>query len=284
MRGLKDSTSAATTRPSSRGRWHLDESHMVVVIRGLAVLSLACRGQSRAKSWPSFLGSSWPAGTARASCPACGSAEVLRKLLKKQGFAPATIAQRASINPSAPTARRSVCLPSRLSVSKACERANRAENSHQPVRRRERKFCSRFKSPASAQRFLGRPCQAMVVTTPLQRPTPSGLPPNRALRPIPRRRDETDRTASDDRCIISGVDAAHKLGYTVVNVTTPLRPPPIATLLSTPAHQPHLRIAGVSDPLSVAKAHESSGWNPTYGTHTIAYPGSSARGSPQARL
>jgi len=30
---------------------------------------------------------------------------------------------------------------------------NRAENSHQPVRRRERKM-QRFKSPGSAQRFL----------------------------------------------------------------------------------------------------------------------------------
>ena len=32
-------------------------------------------------------------------------------------------------------------------------RNNRAENSHQPVRRRERKL-QRFKSPGSAQRFL----------------------------------------------------------------------------------------------------------------------------------
>ena len=34
---------------------------------------------------------------------------------------------------------------------------NRAENSHQPVRRRERKM-QRFKSPGSAQRFLSAHC------------------------------------------------------------------------------------------------------------------------------
>ena len=41
----------------------------------------------------------------------------------------------------------------RLDMSKACARSNRAENSHLPVRRRERKM-QRFKSPGSAQRFL----------------------------------------------------------------------------------------------------------------------------------
>jgi putative transposase len=35
----------------------------------------------------------------------------------------------------------------------ALTRPNRAENSHQPTRRRERKM-QRFKSPGSAQRFL----------------------------------------------------------------------------------------------------------------------------------
>ena len=62
----------------------------------------------------------------------------------------------------------------------------------------------RFKSPASAQRFLA--VHATVYNL-FNRPTPSGLPPNTP--PIPRRRDETV-AASDDRCIISGV-GAHKL-------------------------------------------------------------------------
>jgi putative transposase len=38
-------------------------------------------------------------------------------------------------------------------MSRACDKTNRVENSHQVVRRRERKM-QRFKSAASAQRFL----------------------------------------------------------------------------------------------------------------------------------
>jgi transposase-like protein len=39
---------------------------------------------------------------------------------------------------------------------------NRAENSHQPVRRRERKM-QHFKSPASAQRFLSMHAAGIVT-------------------------------------------------------------------------------------------------------------------------
>jgi putative transposase len=74
---------------------------------------------------------------------------LLRKLLKRQGFVPRTI------------------VTDRLRSYGAALRAfgfaghheqglranNRAENSHQPIRRRERKM-QRFKSPKSAQRFL----------------------------------------------------------------------------------------------------------------------------------
>ena len=42
---------------------------------------------------------------------------------------------------------------SRAATIKALRKNNRAENSHQPVRRREHKQ-QRFKSPGSAQRFL----------------------------------------------------------------------------------------------------------------------------------
>ena len=51
---------------------------------------------------------------------------------------------------------------------------NRAEISHQPTRRRERQRRG-FRSPSSAQQFLGDPqCRLQ----PVQPPTPSHLPPN----------------------------------------------------------------------------------------------------------
>lgn len=72
-----------------------------------------------------------------------------RKLLKKQGFAPKRIT--ADKPKSYAAAIRKERLPA---VHDQGLRANnRAENSHQPVRRRERKQ-QRFKSPGSAQRFL----------------------------------------------------------------------------------------------------------------------------------
>lgn len=73
----------------------------------------------------------------------------LRKLLKKQGFAPKriTTAKLKSHPVAIRKERLSAIHDQRL-------RANsRAENSHQPVRRRERQQ-QRFKSPGSAQRFL----------------------------------------------------------------------------------------------------------------------------------
>jgi transposase-like protein len=74
---------------------------------------------------------------------------LLRKLLKKQGFAPKRITTDKL--PSYGTAIQQEHLSA---VHDPGLRANnRAENSHQPVRRRERKM-QRFKSPGSAQRFL----------------------------------------------------------------------------------------------------------------------------------
>jgi putative transposase len=75
--------------------------------------------------------------------------KLMRKLLKKQGFAPDVLvtdklcsygAARAALGLTAHHVR-------------GLRKNNRAENSHQPVRRRERKM-QRFKSPGSAQRFL----------------------------------------------------------------------------------------------------------------------------------
>jgi len=76
-------------------------------------------------------------------------ARSLRKLLKKQGFAPKRITTDKL--KSYPVAIHE----QRLSAvhDQGLRANNRAENSHQPVRRRERKQ-QRFKSAGSAQRFL----------------------------------------------------------------------------------------------------------------------------------
>src|SRR4051794_11796478 len=74
---------------------------------------------------------------------------LMRKLLKKQGFAP-TVWVTDKLR-SYGAARRELGLSARH--EQGLRRNNRAENSHQPVRRRERKMQG-FKSPGSAQRFL----------------------------------------------------------------------------------------------------------------------------------
>ena len=174
-------------RPRPTERWHLDE--MVVVIRGRQFY--LWRAVDSEGEVLDFLVQS--RRNARAAI------RLMRKLLKKQGFAPATIVTDKLR--SYGTAIRLLALSAQH--EQGLRKNNRAENSHQPVRRRERKM-----QPVQIARVRAavprRPCDR---PQPLQRPTPSGLPPNTP--PIPRRRDETV-AASDDRCIISGV-GAHKL-------------------------------------------------------------------------
>ena len=74
---------------------------------------------------------------------------LLRKLLRKQGFAPDELVTDKLGSYGA--ARRELGLNARH--EQGLRKNNRAENSHQPVRRRERKQ-QRFKSAGSAQRFL----------------------------------------------------------------------------------------------------------------------------------
>jgi putative transposase len=73
----------------------------------------------------------------------------MRKLLKKQGYAPDELVtdKLGSYGAAQRRLRLSCCHEQGL------RKNNRAENSHQVVRRRERKQ-QRFKSPGSAQRFL----------------------------------------------------------------------------------------------------------------------------------
>ena len=73
----------------------------------------------------------------------------MRKLLKKQGFAPKVLVTDKLRSYAA--ARRELGLSARH--EQGMRRNNRAENSHQVIRRREHKM-QRFKSPMSAQRFL----------------------------------------------------------------------------------------------------------------------------------
>jgi transposase-like protein len=75
--------------------------------------------------------------------------KLMRKLLKKQGFAPSMLV--TDKQPSYGAARRELSLSARY--EQGLRENNRAENSHQLVRRRERKLQG-FKSVGPAKRFL----------------------------------------------------------------------------------------------------------------------------------
>src|SRR5215204_2879409 len=124
-------------RPRPTGKWHLDE--MVITIQGKRmylwravdsegeVLDLLVQARRDTKA----------------------ALRLLRKLLKKQGYAPEVLVTDKLGSYGA--ARRELGLSARH--EQGLRKNNRAENSHQPVRRRERKM-QRFKSAYSAQRFL----------------------------------------------------------------------------------------------------------------------------------
>jgi putative transposase len=75
--------------------------------------------------------------------------KLMRKLLKKYGFVPERMTTDRLASYAA--AARELSIESRHQTDRWAN--NRAENSHQPTRRRERKM-QRFKSPGPAQRFL----------------------------------------------------------------------------------------------------------------------------------
>jgi transposase-like protein len=124
-------------RPTASDYWHLDE--MVIVIRGRRhwlwravdnegeVLDFLVQSRRNAKA----------------------ALKLMRKLLKKQGAVPTRITTDKLR--SYHVAIRILGMTAEHIDHKRAN--NRAENSHQPVRRRERKM-QRFKSPGSAQRFL----------------------------------------------------------------------------------------------------------------------------------
>ena len=134
--GLQFARNLRARRPRPSDQWHLDE--MVVSIGGRRqwlwravdsegeVLDLLVQSRRDKKA----------------------ALRLMRKLLKKQGFAPAVWVTDKLRSYGA--ARRELGLSARH--EQGLRQNNRAENSHQPVRRRERKMQG-FKSPGSAQRF-----------------------------------------------------------------------------------------------------------------------------------
>ena len=125
------------SRPRPSDHWHLDE--MVVTINGKRYW--LWRAVDNEGEVLDFL--IQPKRNTKAA------KKLLIKLLKRQGFAPTRIVTDKLRSYAA--AFRSLGL---TATHDRCRRANnRAENSHLPVRRRERKQQG-FKSPGSAQRFL----------------------------------------------------------------------------------------------------------------------------------
>jgi transposase-like protein len=124
-------------RPRPTSRWHLDEMAMMIAGRQFwlwravddegEVLDLHVQRQ----------------------CDKAAAVKLMRKLLKKQGFAPVVLVTDKLRSYDAAKAK--IGLSARH--ERGLRKNNRAENSHQPTRRRERKM-QRFKSPGSAQRFL----------------------------------------------------------------------------------------------------------------------------------
>jgi transposase-like protein len=124
-------------RPRPKGRWHLDE--MFAPINGKRmylwravdgegeVLDILVQSRRNKKA----------------------ALKLMRKLLKKQGYAPDEVVTDKL--PSYGAALRDLGIDGKHITGGRCN--NRAENSHLPVRQRERRM-QRFKSPGSAQRFL----------------------------------------------------------------------------------------------------------------------------------
>ena len=147
-------------RPRPDGRWHLDEVFVSINGRQLYVWRAV---DSEGEVLDILV---QPRRDRKAAF------KLMRKLLKKQGITPATIVTDKL--GSYGSALRE------LGVARLHDtgrwKNNRAENSHQPLRQRERRM-KRFKSSGSAQRFPLNPCRRLQC---VQHPTPSDLPRNPA--------------------------------------------------------------------------------------------------------
>src|SRR5918911_1534117 len=124
-------------RPRASDTWHLDE--MVVSIQGRRMY--LWRAVDREGEILDLL--------IQPKRDKAAALRLMRKLLKEQGYAPGVLVTDKLGSYGA--ARRELGLSARH--EQGLRKNNRAENSHQVVRRRERKQ-QRFKSAGSAQRFL----------------------------------------------------------------------------------------------------------------------------------
>ena len=124
-------------RPTPSNHWNLDE--MVIVIRGCRYW--LWRAVDNEGEVLDFL--------VQPRRDANAATKLMKTLLKRQGFTPSRIVIDKLRSYS--SAFRTLGLQGRH--EQGLRANNRAGNSHQPVRRRERTM-QRFKSPASTQRFL----------------------------------------------------------------------------------------------------------------------------------
>ena len=124
-------------RPRPDGRWHLDEVFVSINGRQLYIWRAV---DSEGEVLDILV---QPRRDRKAAL------KMMRKLLKKQGVTPATIVTDKLGSYS--SALRELGVARRHNTGRW--QNNRAENSHQPLRQRERRM-KRFKSPGSAQRFL----------------------------------------------------------------------------------------------------------------------------------
>ena len=124
-------------RPRPSGTWHLDE--MVISIQGRRhYLWRAVDDEGEVLDM-----------LVQPKRDKAAALRLMRSLIKKQGFVPAVMVTDKLRSYAA--AFRDLNLSARH--EQGLRTNNRAENSHRPVRRRERKM-QRFKSAGSAQRFL----------------------------------------------------------------------------------------------------------------------------------
>src|SRR4051812_16769458 len=124
-------------RPRSTSRWHLDEMAPLIGGRRFWIWRAV---DSEGEVLDILV-------QRRRDTMAAG--KLMRKLMRKQGYAPDVLVTDKLRSYGA--ARAQLRLSARH--EQGLRKNNRAENSHQPVRRRERKM-QHFKSPGSAQHFL----------------------------------------------------------------------------------------------------------------------------------